>query len=655
TCQWVASEIVSTRKIETRAKVIEAFIQIAKECLAQNNFSTLMEINLGLQNPSVERLRRTWSRVSQSDRRTFASLQAMLTPFGNFKTLRAAMADIADRCGHEPWALARPTAPSSSHHHNVVGAVPFTGLYLGDLVLLSHLSVYMGGSGGGGEDADTMSSAGDADATCRNSGLRKGGKERVVNFMRMRTYAAVLRRFRAFQGPALGYTFEPDATCFHLATFLRTLERRVLEQKSLELEPTSMGSAMAGAGAAVGGMRDVMPPRRHPSTGLPGPTVPRATQAVNKESSNAGGIRSQRERELARDIKLALRSDNWSTSTKLGELLMDWNLVSSRDILIGCGISFAKKERALCERILGFVAERGPLKKQEYPFASALVHLASCQYYLSKTDECTQNLRRAITYIDLHIRSNEEALAALPPATALPQTKSLHHVRQPPAPVPLGPEWVDLKDWASTFLAVILFRKGQHGETLRLLDTTSNYHEVLDNDRFAFFALVRAKALWKMGQTDAAIMSLERRQRDLSTISIEDLKRLTLSVDSLASSASLNNLNAASGAGGGAGGGSGSGGGSGGGSSAQYATAVHACHDLHLLLLMSRVDRGDPRAGPSAKRYEEARELFRMFRRDGAKRGAGVVEFANRTSVENVGKTLIEAWSADADEIMRKL
>ncbi|KAJ3112208.1 Guanine nucleotide exchange factor lte1 [Phlyctochytrium bullatum] len=216
TCQWVASEIVCTQKLELRARVIETFIEIAKESYLLKNFSTLMEIMLGLQNPSIERLTRTWARVSAPHRKAFQHLQAFVSPLSKFKPLREEMARIADNHGGD-WSSRKSSQQSIGLPSR--GAVPFTGLYLGDIVQILELPIYC-------ENPDSKSAH-----------VHTSTKE--VNFERMRTLASVLRRFRAFQDPALAYNLEPDHSCFSLVTFLKTLENVSVRVKSRECEPDS--------------------------------------------------------------------------------------------------------------------------------------------------------------------------------------------------------------------------------------------------------------------------------------------------------------------------------------------------------------------------------------------------------------------------------
>ena len=73
-------------------------------------------------------------------------------------------------------------------------------------------------------------------------------------------------------------------------------------------------------------------------------------------------------------------------------------------------------------------------------------------------------------------------------------------------------KWMELKDWASLFMAVLAFRSGHYQETLQLLEMTSNYNIVLHSGKFAFFTLLKAKSLHRLGHVDDAIKALNRRQ-----------------------------------------------------------------------------------------------------------------------------------------------
>jgi hypothetical protein len=69
-------------------KLIEFYIDLAKECFNIGNFNSMMAIVNGLCTPAVSRLRRTWHRVNTSK---LEILQHQLDPSANFVSYRATL------------------------------------------------------------------------------------------------------------------------------------------------------------------------------------------------------------------------------------------------------------------------------------------------------------------------------------------------------------------------------------------------------------------------------------------------------------------------------------------------------------------------------------------------------------------------------------
>ncbi|KAF9928123.1 hypothetical protein FBU30_002625 [Linnemannia zychae] len=80
TCQWVTSEIVRTRDLHQRVKVVEKFIRIAHS-------------------HNVSRLNQTWALVRAQEMRIMEDLVEYTSPFHNWKHLRDDMKSIADEWG----------------------------------------------------------------------------------------------------------------------------------------------------------------------------------------------------------------------------------------------------------------------------------------------------------------------------------------------------------------------------------------------------------------------------------------------------------------------------------------------------------------------------------------------------------------------------
>ncbi|KAJ3411329.1 Guanine nucleotide exchange factor lte1 [Chytridiales sp. JEL 0842] len=155
TCQWVTTEILRTRKPTHRALLIETFIALASESHRLSNFASLMQILLGLQNSNVERLRKTWGKVSTGSKNVLDALGGYVCPLRNFRELRKAMNELARRRGGVVGDVAGEGGGGEVLQEEeeeeegkeggrwVLYAVPFTGLYLGDLVFVAQIPTFI--------------------------------------------------------------------------------------------------------------------------------------------------------------------------------------------------------------------------------------------------------------------------------------------------------------------------------------------------------------------------------------------------------------------------------------------------------------------------------------------------------------------------------
>ncbi|KAI3411963.1 hypothetical protein GPALN_002018 [Globodera pallida] len=116
----VASEVLRHAHKRHRAKCVEFYIEVAKECVNCGNFNSLMAIVAGLSAQPVARLRRTWNRVDKSK---LEVLQRQLDPSGNFVNYRATL----------KAAIWRSDSNSEGGDRLVI---PFFGLLLKDLLML---------------------------------------------------------------------------------------------------------------------------------------------------------------------------------------------------------------------------------------------------------------------------------------------------------------------------------------------------------------------------------------------------------------------------------------------------------------------------------------------------------------------------------------
>ncbi|KAJ3025316.1 UNVERIFIED_CONTAM: hypothetical protein HDU68_007251 [Siphonaria sp. JEL0065] len=340
--------------------------------------------------------------------------------------------------------------------------------------------------------------------------------------------------------------------------------------------------------------------------------------------------RSQKEKDLAKEIRSAIKSETW---TKLPDLLTEWEVVSPKDILVDCGIQFLIKERSLCEKTLEHVIKRGPLKGNEYAYASALAHLAQCQMHLQKVEECTTHLYKALKFVEQQIRSKDSDSDHRKSATRESTTSTAATMA----------EWTELKDFISVFLAIMSFRRHNFEETLRLLDTTANYQLVLKTNKFAFLTLLKAKSFCELRQPDEALRTLTMRQSQEDALT--QIGNIHISKDEPATPPHLspnprshgkledisntNNNSDYSLV-------------SDNGNLADGPASIYACHDLHIMIL-ERIGRED-----------EAKDLFKDVKSDGSKRPQIFKDFIKKVRIEDIGNNLIFEWMPKSNELTKR-
>ncbi|KAJ3352954.1 hypothetical protein HDU83_007470 [Entophlyctis luteolus] len=336
----------------------------------------------------------------------------------------------------------------------------------------------------------------------------------------------------------------------------------------------------------------------------------------SSRSSHARDVRSQKEKELAKELRSLLKQDAWN---KIPDLLAEWELLSPRDVLAECGIQLMAKDKQACERTLDYVSKRGPMKSNEYSYASAIVHFATSQYYMNKVTDCVNNLARALKFIDQQLRNLDSDTTSSKSSGQAPHTTA--------------EEWAEIKDWTTVFLAVMAYRQGNFKETVRLLECLANYKLVLIPGRCAFVTLLKAKSLCVLGEPEQALRSLAMRQsQEDALIQIDQLsvaqisshtrdshsrKPSTYEADSHESSTERQNVS-------------------------DGPASLIACHDLHILVL--------DRIGED----KEAKEIFASVKDDGSKRPAHYKDFVRKAHCEDVGNSLIDSWSPRPTELSRR-
>ncbi|KAM6269852.1 ras-GEF domain-containing family member 1B isoform 2-T5 [Porphyrio hochstetteri] len=117
----VATEICMPVKKKHRARVIEYFIDVARECFNIGNFNSLMAIISGMNMSPVSRLKKTWAKV-KTDK--FDILEHQMDPSGNFYNYRTALRGAAQRS-------------STAHSNRERIVIPFFSLLIKDIYFLN--------------------------------------------------------------------------------------------------------------------------------------------------------------------------------------------------------------------------------------------------------------------------------------------------------------------------------------------------------------------------------------------------------------------------------------------------------------------------------------------------------------------------------------
>ncbi|KAI8971895.1 hypothetical protein BDF20DRAFT_915646 [Mycotypha africana] len=293
-CRWVSSEIVQSSRIEDRVKVIEKFIQIAKKCKVYCNFTTLIQILLGLQSMPVSRLSKTWALVSHQNMKTLQELSVFTSPTKNWKNIRDSMTIVAEEYGESPTeiqvqikernnaqhlydsnstadanhslknmansVLHRKLSTNSSKHkkkkktqtkiynRNMTiklpfgGCIPFLGIYLSDLVFNAELPSFLSPSTHTEDDLKKTSAntnAGSANGTPPIDQVVF--QQPLVHFRKHRITATIIKRVLIFQNLAKRYSFEPytedNYILYNTCLQLTSLDIDAIQKYSTLIEP----------------------------------------------------------------------------------------------------------------------------------------------------------------------------------------------------------------------------------------------------------------------------------------------------------------------------------------------------------------------------------------------------------------------------------
>ncbi|XP_058528787.1 ral guanine nucleotide dissociation stimulator isoform X1 [Ochotona princeps] len=191
-----------------RARVVEHWIEVARECRLLKNFSSLYAILSALQSNSIHRLKKTWEEVSRESFRVFQKLSEIFSDDNNYSLSR----ELLIKEGTSKFATLEMNPKRAQRRHKemgvIQGTVPYLGTFLTDLVMLdTAMKDYLYG--------------------------------RLINFEKRRKEFEVIAQIKLLQSACNNYSLAPEE---HFRAWFRSTARLSEAESynlSCELEPPS--------------------------------------------------------------------------------------------------------------------------------------------------------------------------------------------------------------------------------------------------------------------------------------------------------------------------------------------------------------------------------------------------------------------------------
>ncbi|XP_042537093.1 ral guanine nucleotide dissociation stimulator isoform X1 [Dipodomys spectabilis] len=195
-------------KASDRARVVEHWIEVARECRVLKNFSSLYAILSALQSNAIHRLKRTWEEVSRDSFRVFQKLSEIFSDENNYSLSR----ELLIKEGTSKFATLEMNprrGPRRPKEMGVIqGTVPYLGTFLTDLVMLdTAMKDYLYG--------------------------------RLINFEKRRKEFEVIAQIKLLQSACNNYSIVPEEAFKAWFEALERLSEAESYNLSCELEPPS--------------------------------------------------------------------------------------------------------------------------------------------------------------------------------------------------------------------------------------------------------------------------------------------------------------------------------------------------------------------------------------------------------------------------------
>lgn len=110
--RWISNAILQEDQAPLRCLTLSFFIELGRQCLLLNNFSTMWGVVSALNTTCIFRLRKTWALLSAQQRKKFEALNKLTDASRNYHLYREKLTDVIPPC------------------------VPFFGLYAKDLTFI---------------------------------------------------------------------------------------------------------------------------------------------------------------------------------------------------------------------------------------------------------------------------------------------------------------------------------------------------------------------------------------------------------------------------------------------------------------------------------------------------------------------------------------
>uniref|UniRef100_A0A8C5NUK0 Ral guanine nucleotide dissociation stimulator n=1 Tax=Jaculus jaculus TaxID=51337 RepID=A0A8C5NUK0_JACJA len=196
-------------KAPDRARVVEHWVEVARECRVLKNFSSLYAILSALQSNAIHRLKNTWEEVSRDSFRIFQKLSEIFSDENNYSLSR----ELLIKEGTSKFATLEMNPKRAQRRPKemgvIQGTVPYLGTFLTDLVMLdTAMKDYLYG--------------------------------RLINFEKRRKEFEVIAQIKLLQSACNNYSIAPEE---RFRAWFRALERLPWPDSrynlSCELEPPS--------------------------------------------------------------------------------------------------------------------------------------------------------------------------------------------------------------------------------------------------------------------------------------------------------------------------------------------------------------------------------------------------------------------------------